>query len=78
MDMNSFMPIPNMFQTPHLSIDNSLNNCYQFTMKIGHIMILNDTHSVNNLQKLFEKQQSTRKISSSSELYEFGTLYVQM
>jgi len=36
-------------------------------MKIGHIMILNDTHSVNNLQKLFEKQQSTRQISSSSE-----------
>jgi hypothetical protein len=47
-------------------------------MKIGHIMILHDTHSVNNLQKLFEKQQSTRQISSSSELYEFGTLYVQM
>jgi len=47
-------------------------------MKIGHIMILNDTHSVNNLQKLFEKQQSTRQISSSSELYEFSTLYVQM
>jgi len=78
MDMNSFMPITNMFQTPYFSIDNSLNNYYQFTMKIGHIMILNDTHSVNNLQKLFEKQQSTTQISSSSELYEFGTLYVQM
>jgi len=47
-------------------------------MKIGHIMILNDTRSVNNSQKLFEKQQSTRQISSSSELYEFSTLYVQM
>jgi hypothetical protein len=41
-------------------------------------MILNDTRSVNNSQKLFEKQQSTRQISSSSELYEFSTLYVQM